>query len=334
MSEFIMGLDVGYSNLVISCGEKSVGEPEKVIVLPVGAGPYDLLPSDIRGGRNLDEAALVQIDGEAWAAGVQPGLFAGMSRVLHEDYPGTKAYKALFYAALIKAERDVIDVLVTGLPASQFNEPERRQQLVKRLQGTHQVTPKTSVTVNEVFVVPQPAGTYLTALHETGAGDELAASFDGGMVLVLDSGFFSVDWVAFENGVMVQDTAGTDLRAMSRVLEVTADLMFADFGGRPSVLRIEAAVRTGEKHIIFQGKKTDFKEYYDRVSRSIADSVLVAMRSSLRGHASANIDAVILGGGGGESYMESAREAFPNAVVLTINDPVTSNAKGFWHCGR
>ena len=331
---FVVGMDIGYSNLVASFGFSDQTKPERTTILPAGAGPLALLPRDVMGGHSLDGAALVQIDGESWVAGVQPERLSGKSRELHEDYPATDVYRALFYATLALAEREVIDVLVTGLPVNQYSDQALREKLAERLKGKHQVTAKTSVTVKDVYIVPQPAGTYLTALQETSAGDPLADSLDSGLTLVLDPGFFSVDWVAFENGDMGADTAGTDLRAMSRVLDATADLMHEDYGIRPTVHRIEAAVRAGRKDIVFQGKRVDFEEYFKKASKAVADSVLVTLRSSLRDKAGSSIDAIIAGGGGGASYIDSAKEAFPNAIVTTVSDPVTSNSVGFWHCAR
>jgi len=334
MSKFIMGFDAGYSNLICSYGEQAAGEPERVIILPAGAGPLELLDRDAFGDHRLDGAARILIDGVQWAAGIQPERFSGKSRELHSDYPATNVYKALFYAGLAMAERDVIDVLITGLPVNQFYDSDFREQLSQRLKGEHQISPKKKVTVKDVLVVPQPAGSYLTALEETGENDELAASLESGMALVLDAGFFSVDWVTVEDGNIATDTADTDLRAMSRVLEATADLMHEDYGARPEVSRIERAVRGQQGTITFQGKKIDFTDYYNRAAKQVADSVLVALRSSMRDRAGSSVDAVILGGGGGACYEVSARETFPNAVIAKLKNPVTSNAVGFWHGGR
>ena len=58
-------------------------------------------------------------------------------------------------------------MLVTGLPVSQFMNPELREALKKRLEGEHQITLKRSVTVKSVVVVPQPAGAYMDIVSST-----------------------------------------------------------------------------------------------------------------------------------------------------------------------
>ncbi len=65
--------------------------------------------------------------------------------------------RLFFYAALLMSEQKEIDVLVTGLPVSQYMDVERREALKSRLEGEHQITPKRSVAVKSVVVVPQPA---------------------------------------------------------------------------------------------------------------------------------------------------------------------------------
>ena len=112
MKKFILGLDIGYSNLKIAMGFK--GGHVTTTVLPVGAGPLALMPQQLTGGEG--NCIQVVIDDEKWVAGVEPDRLQGWNRELHDDYPATKPYKALFYAALLLSEQKEIDVLVTGLP--------------------------------------------------------------------------------------------------------------------------------------------------------------------------------------------------------------------------
>jgi len=63
----------------------------------------------------------------------------------------TITYKALFHAALLLAsqrnDQNEIDLLVTGLPVSQYFDVAFRQKLQTRLTGVHQVTPQIEVNV-------------------------------------------------------------------------------------------------------------------------------------------------------------------------------------------
>lgn len=68
MSQFVLGLDIGYSNLKMAMGYK--GEEARTVVMPVGAGPLELMPQQLTGGAGT--CIQVVIDGEKWVAGVEP----------------------------------------------------------------------------------------------------------------------------------------------------------------------------------------------------------------------------------------------------------------------
>lgn len=163
MSQFVLGLDIGYSNLKMAMGYK--GEKTCTVVMPVGEDPLELMPQQFTGGAGA--SIQVVIDGEKWVAGVEPDRLQDWERELHGDYPSTNPYKALFYAALLMSEQKEIDVLVTGLPVSQYMEVERREALKARLEGEHQSTSKRSVAVKSVVVVPQPASAYMDVVSST-----------------------------------------------------------------------------------------------------------------------------------------------------------------------
>jgi plasmid segregation protein ParM len=186
----VIGLDVGYSNLKLAVGE--VGESPQAILRPAGAAPLDRLGERVGSGRRQD-AIVVDIDGEPWAAAIEPMRFEGWQRSLHEDYAATPAYRALVKAALMLANRPVVDRLVTGLPVAQAQDPRRREALRRALLGWH-VTERGAVEVADVRIVPQPIGAFVDPLWADLGADTLAR-IEEGTVLVLDAGFYSF-WMA------------------------------------------------------------------------------------------------------------------------------------------
>lgn len=325
--EFILGLDIGYSNLKMAMGFR--GGNVTTTVLPVGAGPLALMPQQLTGGEG--DCIQVVIDDEKWVAGVEPDRLQGWDRELHGDYPATKPYKALFYAALLLSEQMEIDVLVTGLPVSQFMEAERREALRKRLEGEHQITPKRSVIVKSVVVVPQPAGAYMDIVNST-KDEGLLEVLQEGKTIVIDPGFFSVDWVALEEGEVRYHSSGTSLKAMSVLLKAINLLIKEDHGGAPGIEKIEKAIRSGKGEILLFGQKVGLKEYMDRASFSIAQNALTPMRTSMR-EDGMDADVVLLAGGGAESYKAAANELFPKSRIVMTSNPLVANARGFWFCG-
>lgn len=333
MSKYIMGLDIGYSNLVVACGEAGQGNPEKVVTMPAGAAPAVCMPRSLTGGLNLDSGTQVQISSESWVAGVEPGRISGWTRELHADYPGSDTYKALFYSALLIPERDVIDLLVTGLPVTQAQDPAFVERLVTQLKGSHQVTPKRNVAVQEVMVVPQPVGTFMSALWYEPEESVLAETIQRGRSIVIDPGFFSVDWVSFDKASM-QGSSGTDLRAMSKVLSEMSSLIRADYGAAPTIEKLETAVRKGDKDIIFTGSKIEINEYFLQAAEVVSRAALQPLQNDIRldGGAS-SIDVVLMAGGGAHAYKNAAAAIFPHAQVICPEASVETNARGFWACG-
>jgi len=324
---FILGLDIGYSNLKMAMGFR--GEKVTTTVLPVGAGPLALMPQQLTGGAG--SCIQVVIDDEKWVAGVEPDRLQGWDRELHGDYPATKPYKALFYAALLLSEQKEIDVLVTGLPVNQFMDPELRKALKKRLEGEHQITPKRAVTVKSVVVVPQPAGAYMDIVNSTEDGDLLDVLHEG-KTIVIDPGFFSVDWVALEGGEVRYHSSGTSLKAMSVLLKTISLLIQEDHGSSPGIDKIEKAIRSGKDEILLFGVKVGLKEYLDKASFGVAQNALTPMRTSMR-EDGMDADVVLLAGGGASAYKAAAKELFPKSRIVMAGDPLVANAKGFWFCG-
>jgi plasmid segregation protein ParM len=185
----VLGIDIGYSNLKLAYGQQ--GAEPKVLLRPAGAAPADRLGEKI--ASNADEDFLrVMVNGTSFVAGMSPDRAELWSRELHEDYPSTESYRALFHAGLLLSELDQVDLLVTGLPVNQYLNEELRGRLQKQMQGDHQVTPRRRISVGQVKVVPQPVGGFVD--HVWNLKDCLGDR--GCRVLVVDPGFFSVDWVS------------------------------------------------------------------------------------------------------------------------------------------
>jgi plasmid segregation protein ParM len=320
---FVMGLDIGYSNLKVAMG--APGSPPTVMLHPAGAAPVDRLPETLRTG---EAGVQVVIDGAWWAAGVAPGKFALWNRVLHEDYAGSASYRALFHGALLGSEQDRVETLVTGLPVSRWLDRQHRDTLAQRLTGTHQVTRRRAVTVESVQVIPQPLGAYLDLLWSGQSGDVL----EDGRVLVVDPGFFSVDWVVVDRGELRKGSSGTSLEAMSVVLAEASRLITADHGGRVTVDRIEEALRANRTQVLLFGQPVVLAPYLAQAATKVAAVALDALRESIRKEAG-SLDLVLLTGGGAACYRPAAEALFPTCRVVVPPEPERANARGFFYYG-
>lgn len=327
----VIGLDIGYSNLKIAFGNTEKNNMQTKI-LPAGAAEESIMQNQLLGGTD-DDSLLVQIDGESWIAGVEPYKLQGWERELHRDYPSSDIYKALFYSALLVSEMDTVDRIVTGLPVDQFKDLSIQESLKKRLIGTHQVTPKRKVTVKEVMIAPQPAGSYMDALFSQSDNEVISLAMDSGKMVVIDPGFFSVDWVVLQNGEIRYKSSGTSLKAMSMLLEEMQRLIKEDHGASPSVNELESLIRQNKKKTLLYGQILDLDEYHKKAAHITSTNALTPMRTTMREDGMA-MDVVLLAGGGASSYEAAAREIFPRSLIIKADQSVLANARGFYHLGE
>jgi plasmid segregation protein ParM len=321
----ILGIDIGYSNLKLAFAQR--GEhPPKTSLLPAGAAPADRVPTRFD-GKHQEGLLRTLVDGQEYVAGIPSDRAELWGRSLHSDYPSSPSYKALFHAGLLLSETDHIDVLVTGLPVSQYQEEARRDALVAQMSGTHQVTPKRTITVNKVKVIPQPVGGLLDYAHQTGSDLDEAA------VLVVDPGFFSVDWIMVVGSDLRRQSSGTSLNASSVVLEEAAKLIAKDHGASVSTETLENAIRSGKSSVLVLGQRVEIAPYIEQATKAVGPVVVEAIQKSLRTE-TRSPDLIVLVGGGAEFFRESLKAAFPRLEVAIPKDSVFSNARGFWIMGQ
>jgi plasmid segregation protein ParM len=304
---YVLAVDIGYSNLKIVRG--FVDRPDLDIqVMPVGAAPIENMCTDAHG--NINEGVEVLVDGQHYIAGVEPHSLSGWERALHEDYTKSPEYKALFFAALKTSGMERISKVVTGLPVSHYREEGRADELKKRLAGVHEVAPGHTVEVMEVEVVPQPIGSFLNVLDGMPAEEELFAS----ETLVIDPGFFSVDWVYLSEFKVRHEWSGSSTLATSSVIEEAVSLIKAEYDYRTNLNKIELAIRDGRRFILAGGAKVELEEILKRAAVSIKPALSNHLKSSMRGKTD-DLDCVILTGGGAKYYGEAVKEMFPRAAT-------------------
>jgi plasmid segregation protein ParM len=321
----VLGIDIGYSNLKLAYGQQ--GTEPKVMLRPAGAAPADRLGEKI-GGNGEEDFLRVLVNDVPFVAGISPDRAELWSRELHENYPSTDSYRAIFHAGMLLSEFDQIDLVVTGLPVNQYLNPELRERLAGQMQGEHQITPRRKITVHKVKVVPQPVGGFVDLVWSLPDASEIEDS----RVLVVDPGFFSVDWVLISNGELRRQSCGTSLEASSVILDEAVRLIAEDFGGNVGRERIEHTLRNGLVHVRLFGERVEVAPYLKKAADKVGPIVTTRLRESLRKE-NASADMVLLVGGGAGFFENAVKEAFPQLKVSTPDSPVYANARGFWRMG-
>lgn len=321
----ILGLDIGYSNLKCSFGP--VGQIPTQTIIASGAAPEACLPQGIR---LAAEGVPVLIEGEPWRIGLPHGRFEHWSRTLHQNYSDSLTYRALFHGALVLSGEPHIEKVVTGLPVTHWQDSMLRAQLALNLTGKHQVTMHQSIEVAAVEVIPQPLGAYLDLLWQS---ESDASVLSEGRILVIDPGFFSVDWIVIEAGALRKSGAGSSLSAMSVLIQEAAELIEKKFKGQINPDTIEDALRRGRPEIFLFGESITLRPFLNAASKKVAIQVVEQVRESIR-RESGSVDVVILAGGGASFYRDAIIGAFGQSRVMMSEHPEGANARGFFYFGE
>lgn len=328
----VVAVDVGYGNCKLVGGEVSRAAVHEV-VLPSGAAPVDAMPRqhdrpDLMGGE------LVLVDGAEWVAGVEPLHIQNRVRKTHAAYTREKEYEALFKAALARHRHDHIDLLVTGIPVSQFYGPDSeslRAGLVSLMRGRKQITAHRTVTVDHVIVVPQPFGSFMAmAVHPDHTYLQDDPSLFG---LVVDPGFGTVDMVGMTGQSISHQHSDSSPLATSHVLELAAAQIARTLGVPITSDRLDMALRSGRSRLLVGREEVDLAPILAPISQEVGRDVAALIQRKLRKIERA-VDYIILTGGGASLYAPSLVDAFPASRILTPDDPVLANARGYHVFGK
>ena len=325
----ILGMDIGYSNLKLVYGDPKSPEKKTACILPAGAGPVEKVNKTIMGEVPSD-VLQVKVGDELWAAGVAHNRLDNTVRQLHEDYPTSPAYQALFHASLLQANTPVIDLLITGLPVSQYYDRKYRLALQERLTGRHEVAPDTTVDVKRVIIMPQPVGGYLHFLDTVTHAQQSA----DGVLAIVDPGFFSFDWTIFEHGDLLEHRGGTDLSAVSCVFEEAEKMIKQahNVRGAVSMSRLETNIREGRDKLFIGKKRISTAKLINEAANKVADGAFSALKLSVRLHGG-GLNMIHLVGGGAVMYEDAARLHFPDCSISVDSEPVLANALGYFSYG-
>jgi plasmid segregation protein ParM len=152
-------------------------------------------------------------------------------------------------------------------------------------------------------------------------------------VLVIDPGFYSVDWVILDGGAIRHSGSGSSLDAMSVLLQETSKLISETHEGTVNIDRLEEALRLGREQVFLFGNKIELTPYLEKAESLVACQALEAIKQSIRREAG-SVDIVILAGGGAPFYKTTVLNDFGKSRVLMNPEPELANARGFYYFGE
>lgn len=330
-SPVVRAIDVGYGNTKFVVSHRPDRSLECGIfpsLAPQASGGPDL-SSGIFAKRNT---VTVTVDGVTYEVGKDSRLAqdASYGRTLDADFCKTNAYKALVRGALYYVGAAEIDLLVLGLPVNLFE--THHQYLEQAIVGNHDVPLPNGepafVHVHAVRVIPQPIGGFFDHALKNGLYQKMKAQ----MNLLIDPGFYTLDWVVAEGVKMVNSRSGAHSGGMSAVLSAIGDSVSKELGTQVVDYRgIDDALRLRTKARFF-GREHDISKHVKLGEEKARQ--FVSVLANKVGRQGQDIDNIILVGGGAQFFCPLVQEKFPLHELIIADGSVFANVRGFQLAGE
>ena len=332
IEKIVRALDVGYGNVKFVRRHDSMEESVVCDMFPSSAPVAgDKLAGEGIGVRNTVD---VKVGGNTYEVGHDVAQAKGASDIstnFNDKYVRSDKYKALVLGALhymfLSIEQNHIDLLVVGLPVDKMK--DHKEYLIELLKTTHELPNERVVEIKDVKVFAQPLGAFFNFMYSPDEKDNLSFhQVKSQRNLVIDPGMFTFDWLLIENMKGVDEQSGSSEQSMSRIITALSKKISADNNNanKETVFQIlDNAFRKGTTPRVFS-KDIDLDKYMQFADPVINQSVDLLVRSVNDG---ANIDNIMLVGGGARFFLKAIKKKFPHHNIMTTSNSVYANVIGF-----
>lgn len=340
----VRAIDVGYGNVKFVLEHPDVSGKITCEIFPSRspvAGDKSLSAGVVQGR----DTVIIEVNGTEYEVGKGVTKAQGtfdVTAVLDKDYCLSDTYLARLRGALYymmgvdkKAgtkylNGDRIAMLVLGLPVSTFKNRELPSKLKQKLIGTHALPDGRTVVVEDVLVIPQPLGAFYEYAFEHNMFETMRAQTN----LIIDPGFFTFDWLLSDGLTIIDKRSDSVSRGMSDVITaiVEAAKKKHGWGAETAMLGrlLDEHFRDGKPFVVY-GQEIDIKEFLPSGKVVINEAVSAMVNNVGDG---ADIQNIILAGGGAGLYQSTIQEKFPRHKILVMENPVYSNVRGFQLAGE
>ena len=334
----VRSVDVGYGNVKFVTGHQR-GQEVICSLFPSVAPQASGAPDLGAGVLQKFNTVVVEVNGVKFEVGkdAEHVQDASFGRVLDRAYPTTDTYMALLRGALYYMGEPEIESLVLGLPVNTLD--DFKAHLEKAVPGVHAVPnirrnvdakadPVLKVNVKSVRVFPQPLGAFFDHAIRKQLFNQMKAQTN----LIVDVGYFTVDWLMTHGLKTIKPRSGAHSGGMSAILAAIGEAMGRDHKTQiTSHHRLDEAIRGGSNKLRIFGKEEDISRYMP-IGKAKAREFLSIMVNKVGD--GADIDNIILSGGGSSFFLDLMQERFPKHEIVIAKDPVFANVRGFQLAGE
>jgi plasmid segregation protein ParM len=258
---------------------------------------------------------------------VEQAASAFKARPRHERYIETAEYMALTAGALRYMGCKSIDLLVVGLPVSEYL--AKRKDLEKLLKKEPiPIGGGDAVTIKDVLVLAQPHGALFDYLRQHGEATGIRETRN----LVVDVGYRTFDWLTTEGIKVYPNMSYSVSLGVSQVLAAISRKIGIENGMSelPDLDGIDRALRQRKPLTVYQ-RQYDLKKFHADID-AVADQAVGEMYTRIG--KIYDIRNVVLVGGGAALYKRSVAKVFDRHKILEVADPLLANVRGFQCLGE
>jgi plasmid segregation protein ParM len=330
----VRAIDVGYGHVKYTNGRDQAGHVQ-----------VDSFPSQSpRASSDQNYAShvmhrrdthLIRIGDVCYEVGKDVALARGAhheGEVLDASFALSDVYAARLFGAinymLPTLPAPVIDYLVLGLPLTTIK--KLAKDVSKKFTGPLTINARGDVvTVRHCEVYPQPLGAYASYIYEQARRPSGSSTARAPRALICDPGYNTVDWFVCQGMNANETRSNATLRGVSAFLRAVAEGIAAksttDVSVTELVQRLDEALVQQRPCTLF-GKPFDYQPYLpagDAVLTEAAQAIKNAIGSG------ADIDIILVAGGGASLYAKAIQDKFPSHQLVTVLSPAFANVRGF-----
>jgi len=317
----IAGIDIGFGDVKIVSNALKGGTNGYMFKFPTIITPARDAASFTLEGSNI---VPVRVGDDNYFVGNDAMAATDVLELRYTTWYKEDEYMAFFQKALSMLQPGTY-IIVTGLPVEEYR--SHRSDLQKRLLGEFHIG-KHTCFVKDVKVMPQPFGSFFNyVLDDKGCKKRSAASDETNGII--DIGYRTTDFILVEAGhYKEQGASGTINKGVSNLVGAVTNRVREEFNRTMSDTEARNAVLKKEVRIFGNTQKIGniVDQEADVLSRFIANKAKSYWGSG------AQIDKVLLVGGGSAIYKTYMKRIFPHLAVP--GEPSFSNACGYWKYGN